>query len=225
MEFLGAVAECVGEVGESVEGLTIFAMAEERKGRRKADSLRAAQGRLSPGLRPGRNDKANLGFRRGRNDNDREHASGRNAGRVGMWRWEGVKVTRKRLGEVAEAEFLARASGMGLGVARPWGDSNRYDFIVDAAGRLWRVQVKSAYRVGKNGSYSFRAYGHSGRAYRACEIDALVAYVVPEDAWYLFPVSVARRVKSLKLFPVSRRKRSKFEKWREAWWVVGCGGG
>ena len=65
------------------------------------------------------------------------------------------------------------------------------------------MQVKSAYRVGKNGGYSIRAHGHSGRAYRASEIDALVAYVVPENAWYLFPVSVARRLKSLKLFPVS----------------------
>ena len=122
---------------------------------------------------------------------------------------------------MAEAEFLAKAAGMGLGVACPWGDSNRYDFILDADGTLWRVQVKSAYRAGKNGGYSFRAHGHSGRAYRASEIDALVAYVVPEDAWYVFPVKVARRLRSLKLFPGSRKKRSKFEKWREAWWVVG----
>jgi hypothetical protein len=97
---------------------------------------------------------------------------------------------------------------------------NRYDFIVDDDGTLCRVQVKSAHRAGANGGYSIRTHGHSGRSYEASEIDALAAWVAPEDAWYLFPVRVVRRLRTMKLFPASRRKRSKFEKWREAWWVV-----
>jgi hypothetical protein len=32
---------------------------------------------------------------------------------------------------------------LGFGVARPWGDSERYDFILDCGRRFWRVQVKS----------------------------------------------------------------------------------
>jgi hypothetical protein len=131
-----------------------------------------------------------------------------------------INFTGKQLGEMAEAEFLAKAAELGLGVARPWGDSNRYDFIVDDDGTLCRVQVKSAHRAGANGGYSIRTHGHSGRSYEASEIDALAAWVAPEDAWYLFPVRVVRRMRTMKLFPGSRRKRSKFEKWREAWWVV-----
>ena len=132
------------------------------------------------------------------------------------------EVTGKRLGEVAEAAFLAKASDLGFRVAKPWGDSDPYDFIVETGGRLWKVQVKSAHRPGEDGSYSFRAHGHS---LRADEIDALVAYVVPENAWYVFPVKVVRLLRSLKLFTGSRKRRSKFEKYREAWWILRGEGG
>ena len=121
---------------------------------------------------------------------------------------------------MAEAAFLAKASGMGFGVAKPWGDSEPYDFIVAVRGRLWKVQVKAAFTVGQDGCYSFRTHDHALRPYRVKDIDALVAYVAPENAWYVLPVRVVRRLRALKLFTGSRRKRSKFEKYREAWWVL-----
>jgi len=129
--------------------------------------------------------------------------------------------TGKRRGEMAEAAFVAKALSLGFSVAKPWGDSDPFDFIVQAGGRLWRVQVKSAHRMGEDGTYSIRAHGHDMKAYRADQIDVLVAYVVPEDAWYVFPVEVIQRWRFLKLFPASRRKRSKFEKYREWWGYMG----
>src|SRR5258708_5120500 len=129
-------------------------------------------------------------------------------------------MTPKELGELAEAEFLRRALGMGMAIAKPWGESGAYDFIVDAEGRLCRVQVKAAFREGPQGGYSLRAYRSSEKCYTEKEIDALAGYAAPENAWYLFPVRVIRKVKSLKLFPRSKGRRSKFEKWREAWGVV-----
>ena len=57
------------------------------------------------------------------------------------------ELTTKRRGEVAEAAFLHKASALGFSVAKPWGDSDRYDFILDCAGRLSRVQIKTASRV------------------------------------------------------------------------------
>jgi len=131
-----------------------------------------------------------------------------------------ARSTSKRRGEVAEAAFVAKVSGLGFGVAKPWGDSDPYDFIVQMGGRLTKVQVKSAHVIGQDGCYSFRAHGHSYKAYRKDEIDVLVAYVAPEDAWYVFPVRVIQRMKSLKLFPGSRKKRSRFEKYREAWGIL-----
>jgi hypothetical protein len=129
-------------------------------------------------------------------------------------------MTPKELGELAEAEFLRRALGMGMAIAKPWGESRAYDFIVDDEGRLCRVQVKAAFREGPKGGYSLRAYRSSEKCYTKKEIDALAGYAAPENAWYLFPVWVIKKVKSLKLFPGSKGRRSKFEKWREAWGVV-----
>jgi PD-(D/E)XK endonuclease len=128
--------------------------------------------------------------------------------------------TGKRRGELGEAAFLTKVLELGFGVSKTWGDSDRYDFVVDGGSGLWRVQVKSAHRTGEDGGYSFHAHGHSLVAYRGDEIDALVAYVVPENAWYVFPVSVFGRIRSMNLFPASRNKRSKFEKYREAWWIL-----
>jgi len=128
-----------------------------------------------------------------------------------------AKFTGKRRGEMAEAAFVAKAVSLGFGVAKPWGDSDPFDFIVQAGGRLSKVQVKSAHCVGEDGTYSIRAHGHDMKAYRADQIDVLVAFVVPENVWYVFPVRAVRWMRTLKLFPGSRKRRSKFEKYREAW--------
>src|SRR5437667_5218161 len=56
----------------------------------------------------------------------------------------------KRHREAAEAAFLAKASGLGFGVAKPWGDSERYDFILDCGHGFWRVQVKSTERCAES---------------------------------------------------------------------------
>jgi hypothetical protein len=126
---------------------------------------------------------------------------------------------QKRRGEIAEAMFLAKAVAMGYGVATPWGDSSRYDTIVDTGEGLLRVQVKSAHRVSASagGGYHVRAHGHQTKSYRASEIDLLVAYVVPEDAWYVFPPRAFQKMKSMRLFPRPGKKKSKFEEYREAW--------
>jgi hypothetical protein len=42
--------------------------------------------------------------------------------------WRGL--TKKRRGEMAEAAFLHKASKLGFGVSKPWGDSDPYDLIV-----------------------------------------------------------------------------------------------
>jgi PD-(D/E)XK endonuclease len=53
-------------------------------------------------------------------------------------------ATRKQLGELAEMMFMVKATTNGLIVAKPYGESRRYDFLVDSGKRTWRVQVKSS---------------------------------------------------------------------------------
>jgi hypothetical protein len=118
-----------------------------------------------------------------------------------------LRLTPKQLGEIAEAEFIAKGVGLRFVVAKPWGDSESYDYIVNArrSFNFWRVQVKSAHVAGEDGTYSFRAHDHAQRSYSAKDIDALVAYARPIGAWYVFPVRVVERLKGLKLYPRAGR--------------------
>ncbi len=79
---------------------------------------------------------------------------------------------------------------MGFGVAKLYSDSERYDFILDAGQRLWRIQVKSTTTI-LNGRYhvnSQRRTNGSAVAYDPSEIDFLVAYIIPENAWFILPI-------------------------------------
>jgi PD-(D/E)XK endonuclease len=130
--------------------------------------------------------------------------------------------TRKRLGELAELAFMCKAASLGFGVAKPYGDSDRFDFIVRWDRRLWRVQVKST-RTAYRGAYEIGAHGCWGGSdvYTKDEIDLIAAYVVPEDTWYVIPIEATRGRKRLCLHPnVPGRACYKYEKYREAWWLM-----
>jgi len=45
----------------------------------------------------------------------------------------------KNKGDIVEAKFLAKASGLGFGVACPWA-TERYDFVLDSGYGFWRVR-------------------------------------------------------------------------------------
>src|SRR5271167_4592153 len=100
--------------------------------------------------------------------------------------------------------FLLKASTLGFGVAKPFGDSERYDFILDSGERLWRVQVKSISMIcpfGGSECYRTSTYRRRGcykyLPYTAKEIDFLVAYIVPRDIWYVVPVSLVTLVRDM----------------------------
>src|SRR5579863_4750087 len=126
--------------------------------------------------------------------------------------------TRKRLGEQAEAAFLSKATSLGFSVAKPWGDSERYDLIVGSGRRLWRVQVKSTCYVGER-RFSITARGCTA-GYTEDEIDFLAAYIVPLGIWYLIPVKAFAPSKCLRLYPEGEGSRGQYEKYREAWWQM-----
>lgn len=127
--------------------------------------------------------------------------------------------TRKSQGEAAEAAFLAVASSLGFGVARPWGDSERYDFLVDSGRRVWRVQVKSTQRLAES-RYRVKPGGFSA-SYTHDEIDFIAVYIVPEKLWYIVPVDACVGHKSLRFYP-QRGRNARLEKYREAWCQLAC---
>lgn len=133
----------------------------------------------------------------------------------------GRRRNRKWMGEVAESAFLHKAMELGLMVAKPWGDSARYDFVVDSGERLLRVQVKSTVCLCED-RYAVAAHGCDPTAgYSAEEIDFLVAWVVPEDAWYVIPVEAFAPRKHLWLYPRGEHA-GQYEKYREAWELLGA---
>ena len=126
----------------------------------------------------------------------------------------------KRTGELSEAAFLLKAESLGFHVSRPWGDSERYDFILDAGPRLWRVQLKCTEVLRARGydiQPIYAIYGQGKAVYTADQIDVLVAHIIPKDAWYVLPVDAFAPSKSLRLYPDIECKRARWEKYREAW--------
>ena len=128
----------------------------------------------------------------------------------------------KKKGEAAELAFMLQAVSLGFGVAKPWGDSEHYDFILDTGTRLWRVQVKSSSAL-RNGTYCVNANRRSkwtSIAYKTGEIDFLIAQIVPEDCWYVIPLKAILPRKSLRIYPEKDPRVGEYGKYREAWELI-----
>ena len=124
-----------------------------------------------------------------------------------------------RIGDAAEAEFVARACGFDFRVAKPWGNIDPYDVLVGMGRGFWRVQVKRATRHHR-GQYHARSGGHRGH-YTKDTIDFIAAYVAQENIWYIVPVEAFAGRTALHFNPHGRHK-SKYEKYREAWCLLAC---
>jgi hypothetical protein len=128
----------------------------------------------------------------------------------------------KLTGERSEAAFLNRAAALGFGVAKPWGDSLRYDFILDNGERLIRVQIKCTESI-RARAYETRAtytVGNGRAVYTRDDVDFLAAHVVPLDIWYIIPVEVCMPAPMLRFYPHREAKRMRLEKYREAWHLM-----
>lgn len=132
-------------------------------------------------------------------------------------------LSSKQRGELAEMMFMVKAAQKGFATAKPYGDSRRYDFIVDVGQRLWRVQVKSS-SAKQYGSYMLNLQRNANGAvipYDASEIDFVVALVLPCDAWFVIPVEAIYGRKTAKLCLHGNRQSGKLGKYWEAWGLMG----
>jgi len=127
---------------------------------------------------------------------------------------QGIDIQHpKARGEWAELRFMARAAEHGLCVAKPWGDSARFDFIIECHGRFLRIQVKcTKYRRGASYKCNLTS---NGVAYAADALDFIAAYVIPADTWYIVPIAAVGAQAHLLLAP--HRKGSKYDRYKEAW--------
>jgi hypothetical protein len=122
----------------------------------------------------------------------------------------------KHRGELAELAFMRKVANRGYAVSKPWGECERYDFVVRAGKLFWRVQVKSVRAKHPHRPHYNLCTANSHKiAYSPEDIDFLIAYIFPEDAWYVFPATVVENRKTLCINPSS--KRSNLGVYREAW--------
>jgi hypothetical protein len=129
----------------------------------------------------------------------------------------------KRTGERSEAAFLYQASQRRFAICKPWGDSERYDFILDNRPQptiqLFRIQIKCTDSL-RAGAYETRAtYEFAGRhiPYTKRDIDFIAAHVIPLDLWYIIPVEVCTPQPMLRFYPHRQARRMRLEQYREAW--------
>lgn len=132
----------------------------------------------------------------------------------------------KRRGEWAELRFMASATEHGLCVSKPWGETSHYDFVVEGrTGLLLRVQVKSSGNMW-HGGYTVNNKGSQGM-YPANAYDFMAVFVIPHSVWFILPEEVLRGKKAVQV--QHKKGRSKYEKYREAWGLLGgrerAGGG
>ena len=123
---------------------------------------------------------------------------------------------KKMRGEWAESVFMVRAGENGLPVSKPWGDSKSFDCVVGRPGKFAAVQVKSTIAKLETGKGYICSVCSSHKVYEAGAFDFLVAYVIPEDAWYIVPAEKIRGLKSISLCT----REGRYEEYREAWHLL-----
>ncbi len=160
--------------------------------------------------------------------------------------WVRLRGNPKRSGEISQAAFLLKAETMGFDVALPWGDNQKFDFLLrHRSGQAIRVQVKGTGRLHRRG-YEVQPVHATRRGgkerYTKRDIDVIAAHVQPEDAWYLIPIEKVGSAKSLRLYPgveskagnrnatrrksrsarrsLGRRRTRLWEQWRDRWDVL-----
>jgi hypothetical protein len=137
-----------------------------------------------------------------------------------------IRSNPKRTGENSEIAFLYRSDQRQFAISKPFGDSERYDFILDNRPRpvvtLNRIQVKCIECL-RAGAYETRAtytVGKGRAVYTKRDIDFIAAHVVPLDIWYIIPVEVCTPQPMLRFYPHRKARKMRLEKYREAWYLL-----
>jgi hypothetical protein len=96
-------------------------------------------------------------------------------------------------GAIAETAITAHATRIGFRAFLPVADGGRYDMILEAAGKLLRVQCKTAVRRGEVVVVEARssrrtADGHLREVYTPDDVDVIAAYSPELDRCFAIPI-------------------------------------
>lgn len=117
-------------------------------------------------------------------------------------------------GAVAEQKVAAELLLRGYYVNWSTSDKLPYDFVIDADGKLLKIQVKGIFTKGARGSYG-ATIGHGkdkSRQYKRNEVDFYIIYIHPENIYYVIPF-----MEGFRNFSLTNPAKCKYTQYREAW--------
>lgn len=119
-------------------------------------------------------------------------------------------MNTKRQGNITEVKCMLSFMEIGYNVLTPYGDCERYDFVVDVNNKFYRIQVKTAKVEKDNSKLSFNTSSSNRKAgkcialtYTEDEIDYFAT--IYNEKCYLVPIQevTAKRVLSLRILPTA----------------------
>lgn len=122
----------------------------------------------------------------------------------------------KQIGDTAVAGVLARLLKKGYAILLPFGDSQRYDLVLDKDSQFFRVQCKSG-RV-RNGCIRFNSSStewykkHHRRNYKG-QVDYFGVYCPELDKTYLVPVNVVGETQGVLRITAPKNNQAKYIRW------------
>lgn len=122
----------------------------------------------------------------------------------------------KRIGDMAVAGVMAGLLKKGYAILLPFGDSQRYDLVLDKEGTFFRVQCKNG-RV-RNGCIKFNTSstewykGYRRKSYKE-QIDYFGVYCPELDKSYLVPLGDIAETQGLLRLNPTKNNQGKLVRW------------
>ena len=121
----------------------------------------------------------------------------------------------KKIGNLTELRCATRLYELGCAVSLPFGNSERYDLIIDWDNKLYKVQVKHAQPLSENGevyAIKFKTVwiGHNNNGYTTHKYtseDANYFATFYKGECYLVPQNECSNEKTLRIIPPKNGQR------------------
>lgn len=117
-----------------------------------------------------------------------------------------INMNSKQIGNITEFESMLAFMKLGYNVLTPYGDCERYDFVVDVNGNFIRVQSKTSHSDDDGASFTFSGRSSNRKDgkivhhhYTKEEIDYFVTTF--DGKTYLIPVEECGADKRLRILP------------------------
>ncbi|POG55287.1 group I intron-associated PD-(D/E)XK endonuclease [Haloferax marisrubri] len=124
----------------------------------------------------------------------------------------------KQRGQCSEAAILFEFTRRGVTVLEPFGDNERYDFVVEIAGTFYRVQVKTGRLTNGRVQFETRSSGTLTRRVKKegydGQIDIFAVYAPEIEESYIVPINEAPKT-SMGLRVEQARKKSPNVNWAD----------